>query len=111
MNTVVNSHAISIAPSGYINAANATEFQEELTTAVGKQGISTIVVDMAEVEFIDSAGLMALVTALRLAKSLRRQLFLRSVGASIRIVLELSQLDRAFEILDSPEACETSVRY
>ncbi|MEC4983275.1 MAG: STAS domain-containing protein [Oscillatoria sp. PMC 1068.18] len=111
MNTVVNSQVISIAPSGYVNAANATQFQEELTAVVGKPGISMIVVDMAEVEFIDSAGLMVLVTGLRLAKSLGRRLFLCSVGASVRIVLELSQLDRAFDILDSQEALETSVRY
>ncbi|MBD2353243.1 STAS domain-containing protein [Tolypothrix sp. FACHB-123] len=88
-----------IRPQGCLNAVNALEFERDLTTALAQDHTSsTLVVDLAEVESIDSAGLMALVSALKLAGSLGRSLRLSSVSASIRIIFELTQLDRVFEI-------------
>ncbi|MBD2202959.1 STAS domain-containing protein [Calothrix sp. FACHB-1219] len=87
-----------IRPQGCLNATNALEFERELTTALAKDDTSTLVVDLAKVESLDSAGLMALVSALRLAGTLGRSLRLTSVSASIRIIFELTQLDQVFEI-------------
>ncbi|MFM7787940.1 MAG: STAS domain-containing protein, partial [Microcystis panniformis] len=47
-------------PSGYITAANVLEFQEQLTNLVNRSRSITFLVDMSRVEFLDSAGLMAL---------------------------------------------------
>jgi anti-sigma B factor antagonist len=88
-----------IRPQGCLNAANALEFERDLTTALAQDDTSILVVDLAEVESLDSAGLMPLVSALKLAGSLGRSLRLSSVSASIRIIFELTQLDQVFEII------------
>ncbi|MBF2003963.1 STAS domain-containing protein [Chlorogloeopsis fritschii PCC 9212] len=90
-----------IRPQGSLNAANALEFERNLTTALTKNSNSFLLVDLEQVESLDSAGLMALVSALKLAQSLGQRFSLCSLSPSIRIIFELTQLDRVFEILES----------
>jgi anti-anti-sigma factor len=61
----------------------------------------TLMVDMSQMSFLDNAGLVSLLTALRLAHHLKKRLCLYSVPPSIRMVLELTQLDNLFDIVES----------
>lgn len=103
-NALLSSELTIIQPSGYINASNAAEFQHQLTKAVASEQNVVVLVDMNQIESLDSAGLMALVSALSLAQTLKRRFSLCSVAPSIRIIFELTQLDSAFEIFDSCDA-------
>lgn len=89
-----------IRPHGCLNASNAWEVERELTKALTQDGISLLLVDLSAVNSLDSAGLMALVSALKLAGSLGHSLRLCSVSPSIKIIFELTQLDRVFEICE-----------
>jgi anti-anti-sigma factor len=102
MQTITAPKTTVIRPSGHFNAANAADFQQFLTTAVTQAAHDCIVVDLEQVESMDSAGLMALVHGLRVAQSLGKSFNLCSVAPSIRIIFELTQLDSVFEILDTP---------
>ncbi len=98
-----------IRPSGSFNASNAAEFQQHMTNVVIQAEHSSILlVDLEQVESMDSAALMALVQGLRLAQSLGRRFILCSVSPSIRIIFELTQLDSVFEIFDSPAMFEVA---
>ncbi|MHC5677088.1 STAS domain-containing protein [Nostoc sp.] len=102
MQAVLNYPKITvIRPQGCLNAANALEFERDMTTALVQNGISVLVVDLVAVELLDSAGLMALLSTHKLALSLGRGFRLCAVTPSIRIIFELTQLDRVFEILDA----------
>jgi anti-sigma B factor antagonist len=101
---LADSSLATIKPSGYITAANVREFQAELTATVTEKSASSFLVDMQQVEFLDSAGLMALVSAFRLSQKLNKRFTLCSLPASVQIVFELTQLDKVFEIVASPEA-------
>ncbi|AFY33354.1 STAS domain-containing protein [Calothrix sp. PCC 7507] len=96
-----------IRPHGCLNAANALEFERDLTTALAQDDTSILQVDLAAVESLDSAALMALVSTLKLAGKLGRSLRLCSVSPALRIIFELTQLDEVFEILES-EATATA---
>ena len=96
--------------SGYITAANVNDFQEKLTNFVSNNVHRTFVVDMSQVEFIDSAGLMAIVSAFRLAQRLNKKLSVCSLSPSVRIIFELTQLDRALEIYDNIQTYEASIQ-
>jgi anti-anti-sigma factor len=85
-------------PQGSLNAVNALEFERDLTTALSQNENKVLLVDLEEVESLDSAGLMALVSALKLAHSLGKRLSLCSLSPSLRIIFELTQLDAVFEI-------------
>ena len=51
-----------IRPLEHLNAATSGEFGRQLMTAISAPGVVAVVVDFAEVTFMDSAGLMALVS-------------------------------------------------
>ncbi|MEG3930000.1 MULTISPECIES: STAS domain-containing protein [unclassified Microcoleus] len=93
-----------IRPLDYLNAATAGEFDVQLTTAIAAPGVVAVLVDLAEVKFIDSAGLMALVSGLKQAKKMGRRFSLCSVSPGIKMILELSQLDRVFEIFENVDS-------
>lgn len=106
---LVRPKAAIIRPCGSLNAATATEFQRQLTEAVLSDQNTGLLIDLSQVDLLDSAGLMALVSTLNLAKTKQKSLSLCSASVSIRIVLELTQLDRVFEIFDSFSAFELSL--
>lgn len=103
------SKIITIEPSGYITAANITQFQEELTLTVSAQEDAIFLIDMTRVEFLDSAGLMALASAFRLAESLGKRFSICSINPSVRIIFELTQLDRVLDIYENREAFDASL--
>lgn len=90
-----------VQPSGYINAENAPALKHELTETVSSQDCSFLLVDMSQVDSLDSSGLMVFVSTLTLAQRLNKQFGLASISPPVRIVLELTQLDRVFDIFDS----------
>ncbi|MDJ0578873.1 STAS domain-containing protein [Crocosphaera sp.] len=96
-------------PSGYLTAANVDSFQQELTNFVTQNSYREFLVDMRQVEFIDSAGLMAIVSAFRLAQRLNKKLSVCCLSPSVRIIFELTQLDRALEIYESRQTYKVSL--
>jgi anti-sigma B factor antagonist len=87
-------------PQGHINASNADELKQKLTTLVNSD-INGVLVDLHQVESLDSAGLMALVAALSLAQRQEKRFSLCCVSPAIKIIFELTQLDRVFEIFET----------
>lgn len=98
-----------VQPSGPINAANAAAFRSELHQAVESATDSPLLVDMEKVEFLDSAGLMVLVTALSRAQKVQRKFGLCSVDPAIKMIFELTQLERVFELHESRAAFEAAI--
>ena len=88
-------------PTGALTAASAEAFRQELVAVLSSETASELVVDMSQVESLDSAGLVSLISALNLAQSQSKRLSLYSVPPSIRIVFELAQLDQVFTLVDT----------
>ncbi|MBV6622823.1 MAG: STAS domain-containing protein [Rivularia sp. (in: Bacteria)] len=102
MQTILDNPKIAIIrPNGSLNAANTLNFEQELDLALNN-GISTIVlIDLEKVDFLDNTGLMALVSGVRKAKQIGHRVCFCSVSPAHRIIFELAQLDKVFEIFDA----------
>lgn len=109
MKTAVHNNYATFEPQGYISAANVSLFQSQLAHAVKQQPDSALLIDMSKVEFLDSAGLMALVSAFRMAQDLGRRFSLCSLAPSVRMIFELTGLDRAFEVFDNRNEFELAI--
>ncbi|MGB5637180.1 MAG: STAS domain-containing protein [Waterburya sp.] len=107
--TQVRMQFTTFRPEGFLSAANASDFLERLTVEVKSSVNSALLVNMEAVEFMDSAGLMALIKAFRLAQSLGRRFGICSLAPSVRIMFELTQLDKAFEIFEDQDAFQVAV--
>lgn len=98
-----------ICPHGAINAVNAGDFQQRMVKALTQDEEANVLVNLEQVESLDSAGLMALVSSLKLAQSLNRRFSLCCVSPSIRIIFELTQLERVFEMFADTAAFEKAI--
>lgn len=98
---LVQARTTVIQPSGHINGENASALKHQLAETISSHECVSLLIDMSQVESLDSAGLMVFVSTLTSAQRLSKQFKLVSISPSVRIVFELTQLDRVFEILDS----------
>lgn len=106
---LVKPSVVVVQPTGDINASNADAFQQQLAQAVSSQPNVFLLVDMSDVTSLDSAGLMALVATMNLAQEKQVGFGLCSLPPSIRIVLEVTQLDQVFRIFPDCTACEAAL--
>ena len=90
----------TLSPSGILNAESASSIQQEISLASRNPQARELVVDMSHVESLDNAGLVSLMSALNAVRPRFNQLSICSAPPSIRIVFELSQLDRLFLVGD-----------
>lgn len=98
-----------VSLSGKISASNASQVREQLVQSLQISSPVELILDMSQVEFLDSAGLMALVNTLATAQKMDSQLMLCCIPPSVQIILELTQLNRAFTILAArPEESPSS---
>lgn len=65
--------------------------------------VETLVIDLTDVQYIDSAGLSALLLARRQQTSHDGDVRLVGVSDDVRSLLELTQLNRVFPIYDTPQ--------
>ncbi len=107
--TKIYTHFTTFQAEGYLSAANATEFSHRLLLAVKSSTPVHVLVDMSQVEFMDSAGLMVLIKAFRLAQASGQKFGICSVAPSVRMMFELTQLDDVFEIFESPSSFEEAI--
>ncbi len=84
-----------IAPSGRLDVAGAPALKDAVNEAV-KKGQPRLVIDMEGVSFVDSSGLGSVVAALKLVRSSSGDLRLAAPNQQVRVVLELTTLDRVF---------------
>ena len=96
--TVVHDEAVVVAPVGEIGAATVRALDAELRR-VESYGLGAVVVDLRGVEFIGSSGLTALWSAQERARSRGWRLALARCGWQVTRVLEITGLDRHFEIV------------
>jgi anti-sigma B factor antagonist len=91
-----------IRPQSCLNATNAEEFERDMSVALAEDTNTIVLVDLGLVESLDSVGLMSLVSAIKRAESLGKSFRVSSVSSTIRIIFELTQLDRVLKIQRFP---------
>jgi anti-anti-sigma factor len=88
--------------SGIINTENSQEVRENITDLL-KSGTAIVLVDCEDVTFMDSSALGALVLAFKTLRASGTKLFLCSINEQVRILFELTGMDKVFEIFKSQD--------
>ena len=88
---------VLIRLNGRLDATTSSGLKSTLQSILEK-GHRKIIVDLEKVPFIDSCGLVALVSGLRLARANQGEIFLSGIGPQAQAVFRLTMLDRIFPI-------------
>ncbi len=100
--TISQNQVVLFKPQGSIDLQGGMAFSEKMLE-VTPQSNQLWVIDLSEVEFMDSSGLVPLINGLTSARESGCRLVLCNVQTPVRLILELTQLDSVFEIFDTYE--------
>lgn len=100
MMTFLKHNFVVIQPHGRLDEAGGQALRQALHPLL-HDSRTRWMVDLSRVEFIDTAGLGGLVSALQLAKAHQRHFVLHNPHPCVQLVLEITRLDEVFEIVGS----------
>ena len=86
--------------AGDVDMHSSPALREELLKVVNR-GSDVVVINLQDVEFMDSSGLATLVEALQLTRKQKSKLKLINLCHRVRSIFEIARLDVIFEIFDS----------
>lgn len=86
--------------NGALNARSA-EAAKQTFRDLADRGVARVVVDLAQVPFIDSSGLASLVSGLKTFGGEAQNLRLAAPQSQAKLLFELTMFDRVFQIFDS----------
>jgi anti-sigma B factor antagonist len=92
-----------LRPSGELNAVTSPALRAQLLERLNN-GVSSLLVDLSAVPFIDSSGLSALVGGLKVAKLKGASLVLFGLQDQARQIFAITQADGLFDIVPSEQA-------
>ncbi len=95
------------AVNGRVDSANAKDLDQELSTII-EGGVNHLVVDCSELSYISSAGLRALLVAIKKTNAAGGGVAMCQVPPHIREVLEVSGFTRLTKVFDTSAEAEAS---
>lgn len=104
MNLQVNffDNVTVIAVTGRIDSHSVQRLRQQLSVTAERQRANTVL-DLGGVDFIDSSGLAAIVHGMKQCRATGGDLRLCRLHQSVRMVLELTRLDKALDIFPNQE--------
>lgn len=106
--TSVQARRCELAVIGEIDLSCADDFESVAVRALTESGVSTLVVGLAGVSFMDATGLRALVRIRNTALGLDKQLVLDSPSAQLQKTLRITGLHTVFACTTAPKRIVTS---
>jgi anti-sigma B factor antagonist len=97
-----------ISVVGRFDAYNATDFKSALQSALTQT--RNVIVNMADISFMDSTALATLVQGMKHCRQQGGDLRLCSPQEAVRIIFELTRLDKAFSMYDAETTAVASFR-
>jgi anti-sigma B factor antagonist len=83
------------------DAAIAGIVKGEFTILLHTEEIKKLIIDLSEVDYCDSSGLSAILLAFRILQSNEGHIRLASPTKNVKILIEISQLDRVLQICNT----------
>jgi anti-sigma B factor antagonist len=103
MNTTVQ----VLAPSGILDSTQAEKIRTQVDSALSL-GAKTLLMDLKDTTFVDSSGLGTLVSVLKKVRAQNCEMVVCSINPQVKMLFELTSMDRVFEIFKDREAFEKS---
>ncbi|MBD2249845.1 STAS domain-containing protein [Nostoc parmelioides] len=100
-----------IQPSGFFDGRKGRQIHEEISKNITSD-ITTFLIDFQSVTFMDSSGFGTLLLTLKTVRQKKVRLALCSINEQIKMILELSDTSKVFEVFpDQAAFMETITQY
>ncbi|ARV61288.1 sulfate transporter [Nostocales cyanobacterium HT-58-2] len=85
-----------ITPFGIFDGVKGHELRQEIND-IATTEFDIVLIDLQDVKFIDSSGLGALVSVAKSVRNAGRKLYVCSINDQVKMLFELTKMDRIFE--------------
>ena len=100
---------VVLAPiAGRFDAHQVPKVQKEIDVALAS-GATTVIMELSEVNFVDSSALAVMVRTMKHCRERNGELILCGLRQPVRIIFELTRMDKAFRIFDDVAAARAAV--
>jgi anti-sigma B factor antagonist len=106
--TTVEDWAV-VAVVGELELATAPKLRQQIVTLVG-DGRTRILIDLQQVDFVDSIGLGILVSALKRVRGRDGQLVITGPKPRVRVLFDLVRLPEIIDVYDTLDEAMDAVR-
>jgi anti-sigma B factor antagonist len=89
--------------SGDIDLANSPAMRKALLGEIKEKRTPRVFLNLKNVRYIDSSGIASLVEGLKASRDLGSRLILYGLSKTVREVMQLSRLQKIFEIYEDEE--------
>lgn len=97
-----------VQPSGILDGISVNQLRREISDLVEK-GADIVLVDFQDVTFMNSSGLGALVSTLKVVRSAGAELFICSLSDQLKMIFQLTKMDRVFKTFANQDEFEKTV--
>jgi anti-anti-sigma factor len=97
-----------VQPSGILDGVSVNQLRREISDIV-ESGANIVLVDFQDVTFMNSSGLGALVSTLKVVRSAEAELFICSLSDQVKIIFQLTKMDRVFKTFANRDEFEQKV--
>ena len=104
--TTRNGSVAIVRPTGELDLSGATVLEAELDRLAEDPELASVVLDMRELEFMDSSGLRLVVVADMRAREAGRRFALVRGGETVHRVFEITRMSDRLDFVDDPEDVE-----
>jgi anti-anti-sigma factor len=101
--TTRNGSVAVVRPTGELDLSGATVLEAELDRLAEDPELASVVLDMRELEFMDSSGLRLVVVADMRAREAGRRFALVRGGETVHRVFEITRMSDRLDFVDDPE--------
>ncbi len=85
----------------HLDANNTNDLKHQVSELIEQNAATCVVLDLREVQFVDSSGIGSLISLLRTIKSNNGQIALAGVTRTVQSVFEIVRLHKLFDIYDN----------
>lgn len=100
MKLVHEDRFLRLQPQGRLDSYAGIRIKQQISDIEPDQ-FDLCIVDLAQVDFIDSSGLLALATGLNAARRKKCRLVICNARPSVKLIFEITQLDSVFEFFNT----------
>jgi len=103
LHTIAEGDILTVSvEEGRLDAAISTAFKDQMRKTLAESAGGTVVLDLSQVDFMDSSGLGALIAVLK-SMPANRRLELRCLRPNLERVMRLTRMDSVFTIHPCPD--------
>ena len=97
-----------VQPSGILDGSTTNKLRREIIDLV-ENGANVILVDLQEVNLMNSSGIGALVATFKAIHAANAQMYLCSLNEQLQMIFKLTKMEKVFKIFNNRDEFEHNV--